>query len=105
MSLIPKTIIVRQKMQFEERIDKILKEYPAEQRYSLAILQDIQHEFQYIPKDAMEAVAEYLNLPLSSLYSMATFYKALSLKPKGRNIIKLCDALLKRRRVNPMTNM
>ena len=78
-------------MQFEETISNILKEYPAEQRFSLAILQDIQHEFQYIPKEAMEAVAKYLNMPLSSLYSMATFYKALSLKPKGKNIIKLCD--------------
>ena len=39
----------------------------------------------------MEALSEYLSCPLSSLYSMATFYKALSLKPKGRHIIKLCD--------------
>ena len=39
----------------------------------------------------MEALAAYLGCPLSSLYAMATFYKALSLKPKGRHIIKLCD--------------
>lgn len=39
----------------------------------------------------MEALAEYLGCPLSSLYSMATFYRALSLKPKGKHIIKLCD--------------
>ena len=38
-----------------------------------------------------EISADYLNCPLSSLYSMATFYKALSLKPKGEHIIKLCD--------------
>ena len=41
--------------------------------------------------DEGEALADYLDCPLSSLYAMATFYKALSLKPKGRHIIKLCD--------------
>ncbi len=36
-------------------------------------------------------LSEYLDMPLSKLYSMATFYKALSLIPKGKNIIKVCD--------------
>ena len=65
--------------------------YPADRHYSLAIMQDLQHAFQYIPREGMEELAGYLNMPLSSLYSMATFYKALSLEPKGRHIIKLCD--------------
>ena len=74
-----------------EKIDEILHSYPAAAHYSLAIMQDLQHEFQYIPREGLEALAGYLDMPLSSLYSMATFYKALSLKPKGRHIIKLCD--------------
>lgn len=74
-----------------EDIQAILKRYPPEQRFSLAMLQDMQHQFNYIPRSGMEALAEYLGCPLSSLYAMATFYKALSLKPKGRHIIKLCD--------------
>lgn len=74
-----------------EDIQAILKRYPAEQRHSLAMLQDMQRQFNYIPRAGMEALAEYLGCPLSSLYAMATFYKALSLKPKGRHIIKLCD--------------
>ena len=74
-----------------EEVNRILHEYPKEQRYCLAMMQDIQHEFNYIPKEAMKALSEYLNCPLSNLYSMATFYKALSLKPKGKHIIKLCD--------------
>ncbi|MEG0379170.1 MAG: NAD(P)H-dependent oxidoreductase subunit E, partial [Eubacterium sp.] len=75
----------------KESIDKILKNYPSEQRYSLAMLQDMQHHFNYIPEEGMKALAEYLECPLSFLYSMATFYSALSLKPKGKHIIKLCD--------------
>lgn len=74
-----------------EDIQAILKRYPPEQRHSLAMLQDMQRQFNYIPRAGMEALAEYLGCPLSSLYAMATFYKALSLKPKGRHIIKLCD--------------
>ena len=74
-----------------DQILEILHRYPPEKRHSLAILQDLQHHFNYIPREGMEALAEYLGCPLSSLYSMATFYRALSLKPKGRHIIKLCD--------------
>ena len=80
----------------KEKIDEILHSYPADQHYSLAIMQDLQHEFQYIPREGLEALVPYLNMPLSSLYSMATFYKALSLKPKGRHIIKLCDGSVTR---------
>ena len=74
-----------------DEILEILHRYPCEVRHSLAIMQDLQHHFNYIPREGMEALAEYLGCPLSSLYSMATFYRALSLKPKGKHIIKLCD--------------
>ena len=78
-------------MDEKKLIEEIIHNYPAEQRYSLAIMQDMQRQFNYIPRDGMEALAEYLGCALSVLYSMATFYKALSLKPKGKHIIKLCD--------------
>lgn len=74
-----------------EEIEEVLRGYPREQRYSLAIMQDLQHRFNHIPREGMEALADYLGCPLSTLYSMATFYKALSLKPKGKHVIKLCD--------------
>lgn len=74
-----------------EEIKNILDKYPHEQRYALAILQDMQRTFNYIPKEGMIAASEHIGSPLSSLYSMATFYKALSLNPKGKHIIKLCD--------------
>jgi NADH-quinone oxidoreductase subunit E len=69
----------------------VIRAYPADRRYALAILQDIQAKFNYIPRDGLESAAEYLGIPAAQLYSMATFYKALSLTPKGRHIIKLCD--------------
>ena len=73
------------------KIEKILSGYPAEKRFSLAIMQDIQREFNYISRDALELISGYLAIPLSKLYGMATFYRALSLEPKGKHIIKICD--------------
>ena len=53
-----------------EDIQAILQAYPPEQRFSLAMLQDMQHKFNYIPREGMEALAAYLGCPLSSLYAM-----------------------------------
>lgn len=73
------------------QLSNILNKYKQEKRFTLAILQDIQTEFNYIPKEAVFHLAEYLNIPVSEIYSMATFYKALSLTPKGKHIIKVCN--------------
>lgn len=69
----------------------VIEKYPKEQRFTLAILQDIQRKFKYIPREALETLAEYLEIPVSKLYGMATFYKALSLTPKGKYIVTVCD--------------
>jgi len=81
-----KNLVVSQK-----EIARILKLHPKEKRYSLAILQDLQRSFGYISKEALAAVSAYLDIKLSALYSMATFYRALSLKPRGKHLIKICD--------------
>ncbi len=69
----------------------LFENYPKEQRYTLSILQDLQKKYNYIPKEKLIELSQYLDIPISKLYSMATFYKALSLEPKGKNIIKVCD--------------
>lgn len=74
-----------------EEIEKIINKYPSEMEYALAILQDMQHKFGCVPREGIEAAAQHLNCPISHLYSMITFYKALSLKPKGKHIIKVCN--------------
>ena len=74
-----------------ERIQKIMEAYPTEQRFALAILQDIQHEFNYLPVGSLDLVYERIGTPVAQLYAIATFYKALSLTPKGKHIIKVCD--------------
>jgi NADH-quinone oxidoreductase subunit E len=75
----------------QAHIKKIVEAYPADKRYSLTILQAIQHEFSYIPREAMTVVCSHIGTSEAQLYAIATFYKALSLKPKGRHVIKVCD--------------
>lgn len=75
----------------EKEIKEILEAYKCDRHYALAMLQDMQNKFQFIPRNGMEMLAEYLKCPITELYAMATFYKTLSLKPKGKHIIKCCD--------------
>lgn len=69
----------------------IVDAYPRDRRHALAAMQDMQHAFNYVPAEGLELLAEHLGCPVAQLYSMATFYKALSLKPKGRHIVKVCN--------------
>jgi NADH:ubiquinone oxidoreductase subunit E len=54
------------------------------------VLEDIQAEHKYLPREALEMTAKKLNMRLSDVYQLATFYKAFSLKPKGEYIVKVC---------------
>jgi NADH-quinone oxidoreductase subunit E len=74
-----------------DEITKVVQSYPRDRRHSLAILQDLQHKFGYIPREGFDILAKYLEIKSAALYAMATFYRALSLKPRGRHIIKVCD--------------
>ena len=84
-------VFVEEQKISREQILGILEKYPKERRYSLAVMQDMQRLFGYVPKEGLEKLSEHLGCPLMDLYSMATFYKALSLKPKGKHVIKVCD--------------
>jgi len=72
-------------------IKDILNHYPPEQRYSLAVLQEVQKEYGYISPNNLLAISSHLGVPISEIFSIATFYKALSLDKKGKCIIKVCD--------------
>jgi len=74
----------------EERLTEILGNYEADQSTIIAVLQDIQAEFGYLPKDAILTVSKEMNIPLSRVLSLATFFNAFSMEPKGRNPISVC---------------
>ncbi len=74
----------------EERLTEILGKYEADQSAIIAVLQDIQAEFGYLPKDAILTVSKEMNIPLSRVLSLATFFNAFSMEPKGRHPINVC---------------
>ncbi len=57
----------------------------------IAILQDIQKEFRYLPEEILTYLSTVMNIPLSSIYGVATFYSQFSLEPKGKYEIRVCD--------------
>jgi len=76
--------------QIEEKVESILDNYQHNKGMLVSILQDIQAEYNYLPKKSLEEVSEGLDVPLSQVYSVATFFKAFSLKPRGRHLINVC---------------
>jgi NADH-quinone oxidoreductase subunit E len=77
--------------QLAQEMQESIRCYPADRRVALAIMQDFQKRYRYLSKEALELIAEHVGAPLTTIYSVATFYKSLSLVPRGRVALKVCD--------------
>ena len=74
----------------KKEIAAILDRYQRDGVMLVSILQDVQAELHYLPEDALKEVSQGLELPLTQVYSVATFFKAFSLKPRGRHLVNIC---------------
>lgn len=72
------------------KIDKIIDKYEGESGSLIQALIEIQNEIRWLPKEALEKVSEKLDVPLSRIQHIVTFYKAFSLVPKGRHEVHVC---------------
>lgn len=72
------------------KIDAIIEKNGNSETNLLAILQDIQAVERYLPRPALDCVAKKLGISIARIYSMATFYKAFSLKPRGKHTCTVC---------------
>lgn len=72
------------------KLPEIFDRYPKSQESLIAVLQDIQKEYQYLPCDALLETSRVLNVPLSKVFSVSTFYNAFSLNPRGEKVIRIC---------------
>lgn len=72
------------------RIEEIVKEYRGKQGNLMPILQGISAQYNYLPAELLRYIARELNVPLSQIFSIATFYNAFSLVPRGRHTISIC---------------
>jgi NADH-quinone oxidoreductase subunit E len=56
----------------------------------IVLLQGVQARYKYLPEKVLVLLSKKLEVPLSRVFSLATFYRSFSLKPKGKNVIKVC---------------
>jgi NADH-quinone oxidoreductase subunit E len=73
-----------------QRLESILSRYECDPWDLIPVLQDIQDAYSYLPKDELHEVAQRLDVPLTRIFSVATFFKMFSLVPKGRHQVKVC---------------
>jgi len=73
-----------------QEVNRILKRYGNDPTDIIAILQDVQQTYRYLPKDVMETLATKLDIPLSRVYHLATFFRAFSLEPRGKHELQVC---------------
>ena len=74
-----------------KKVDEIIKNYKNNDSWLVMILQDVQEKYNYLPVEAIKRVAEKLQIPLSRVFNVATFYSSLSLAERGKHVIKVCD--------------
>ena len=73
-----------------EVINSIIEGYKGKEEQLIGLLQDVQSECNYLPRQALVSISEKLGIPLSQVYGVATFFRAFSLKPQGRHRVTVC---------------
>ena len=73
------------------KTDEIIDHYGKKPASLIPILQDIQAEYRYLPKELLSYVAEKIGVTETHAYSVATFYENFSFEAKGKYVIKVCD--------------
>ena len=74
----------------EDTVKAIVEKYHGEKSALISILQDVQKEYAFLPKDALSLLSEEMEIPLSRVYEVSTFYNSFSLVPRGRHVIEVC---------------
>lgn len=74
----------------DEKTIAIINKYNGDRGQLVSILQDIQAEYYYLPKEALIQVSATMSVPVSQVYNVATFFRAFSLEPRGKHLINVC---------------
>jgi len=73
------------------KLDEILKKYLGVKGALIPVLQETQHAYGYLPKEVLQNMAEKMDIPVSEIYGVVTFYAQFHLNPRGKNIIRVCQ--------------
>lgn len=74
----------------QHKVEEIVEKYGRDKSFVIPIMQDIQREWNHLSREALDALSSELQVPKSLIYHLATFYRAFSLKPKGKYRLSLC---------------
>ncbi|MCK4435300.1 NAD(P)H-dependent oxidoreductase subunit E [Candidatus Bathyarchaeota archaeon] len=72
------------------KVDKIIESYSHEKSMLITILQEIENSYGYLPAWTLRHVSEKLDVPMIQVYSVASFYDAFHLTPRGKHLIRVC---------------
>jgi NADH-quinone oxidoreductase subunit E len=73
-----------------QKLQTIVEQYQKGQSSLLAVMQDISQEYGYLPEEVLVDIARQIKVPISTFYSLATFYRSFRLKPIGRKHVCVC---------------
>jgi NADH-quinone oxidoreductase subunit E len=71
-------------------IGEVLSDREKKRGILIYAFQKIQEEYNYLPEDALKIISEQFNIPLSDIYSTASFYKQFYFTPRGKKIVRVC---------------
>ncbi|WP_197467873.1 NADH-quinone oxidoreductase subunit NuoE family protein [Clostridium sp. Marseille-P299] len=74
-----------------KKIDSILQSHDYNKSHVIAVMQEVQKEYRYLPEEVLIYIAGALKISEAKVYGVATFYENFSLEPKGKYVIKVCD--------------
>jgi len=77
----------------QELESQILTRYPTRRAATLPVLHAVQHRYNYIPHQALEEAADFLNISTAEMLDTASFYEDFWLKPKGKYLIMVCQSI------------
>ena len=78
------------KVDSKSKVKEILDNYQSDHSQLISILQDIQAEYHYLPPEALTQVSQAMEIPLTQVYSVATFFRSFSLMPRGKHTVHVC---------------
>jgi len=73
-----------------DRVEEIVERYSSEKSALIAIMQEIENLYGYLPAWALRHISEKLDVPLIRVYGVASFYDAFHLTPRGKHLVRVC---------------
>jgi NADH-quinone oxidoreductase subunit E len=77
-------------LDLEVKLNEILSHFEGDRDELINILQEVQEQFRYLPEEAMKKVADFLNITVSQVYAVASFYALFRFTPSGKKMVRVC---------------